>query len=263
MEVIHTQLANGASAGPVEPLTNHDLVKLQNQPSWFDGAPKPVKPPGRVWGLAGLMRSGKDTVANILVEEYGFEKIAWADLLREVIFTLNPILDIVPWNNRGSTVYRVVEDIHGEVSVVDLNQYIRVQDALETYGYEGTKERYPEYRRLLQYMGTEVGRNKFGSNFWVDATMKIINKKPTQDWVITDCRFPNEVAAVRKCTRGKVFYIDRPGLVQGTHASENSLTSTQLDGIILNHGSITDLGQEVAKLFAEPAKPDPNRERFF
>jgi dephospho-CoA kinase len=44
-------------------------------------------------GLSGYSRSGKDEVAKILVEDYGFTRIAFADKIRELLYEMNPIVD--------------------------------------------------------------------------------------------------------------------------------------------------------------------------
>jgi hypothetical protein len=43
-------------------------------------------------GLSGYARSGKDTVAELLVLNYGFKRMAFADGIRESLIALNPIL---------------------------------------------------------------------------------------------------------------------------------------------------------------------------
>jgi len=40
---------------------------------------------GRIIGLLGLIGSGKDTVSNILVNDYGFHQVAFADSLKEAV----------------------------------------------------------------------------------------------------------------------------------------------------------------------------------
>ena len=44
-------------------------------------------------GLTGYARSGKDTVAKILVDNYGYKRIAFADKIRELLVEINPILE--------------------------------------------------------------------------------------------------------------------------------------------------------------------------
>lgn len=74
---------------------------------------------------------------------------------------------------------------------------------------------------LLQYLGTEWGRKKFGQHVWTTATIARINKwaAPLDYVIITDCRFKNEFYAfsdaykvrltcpenIRKKRRGKTW----------------------------------------------------------
>ena len=47
----------------------------------------PTSHPGyEVIGLTGYAQSGKDTVASILVEKYGYRRIAFADKIRDFLF---------------------------------------------------------------------------------------------------------------------------------------------------------------------------------
>ena len=41
-------------------------------------------------GLSGYAQVGKDTVANYLVEKYGFVKVSFADPIREALYKLDP-----------------------------------------------------------------------------------------------------------------------------------------------------------------------------
>jgi len=51
-------------------------------------------------------------------------------------------------------------------------------------------------RGMLQKMGTEAGRNVFGSDLWVQSLDSRIDM--TKNNVITDVRFPNEIKWIRK-----------------------------------------------------------------
>lgn len=62
-------------------------------------------------------------------------------------------------------------------------------------------------RILLQQLGTECGRDIIHNNIWVNATMS--EYKDTENWMITDCRFPNEAEAVH--TEGGItIRVNRP-----------------------------------------------------
>jgi dephospho-CoA kinase len=79
-------------------------------------------------GLSGYARSGKDTVAELLVLNYGFKRMAFADGIREALSALNPIL----------------------------HDGMRLNEVVKEYGWELAKSK-DEVRRLLQVLGTEVG----------------------------------------------------------------------------------------------------------
>lgn len=178
-------------------------------------------------GLAGYAGSGKDTVADILVEHRGYMRIAFADILRQCIRALNPILEC--------------QSLHPTE--------IRVRDALLAYGYVEAKNRFSEYRRLLQAMGTEVGREIFGEDFWVDMTMRKVHTNRGSRIVISDVRFPNEANAIQH-EGGKVIRIDRPHTTAvNHHISEHALDGYEFDFTIDNDGTLAELREKVLKLF--------------
>lgn len=169
-------------------------------------------------GLSGYGQSGKDTAAQFLVEDYGFKKVAWADALRQCLIILNP-----------------------RVQYKEGGEYHDLADALVWYGYEKLKASSPQFRDLLQRMGTDVGRNVLGENVWVDATLRRIASEPKQEhWVIADTRFPNELEAIKK-TGGKVIRISRPLTPPvNNHPSETALDSYShaFSWLVVNDGSL-------------------------
>jgi len=73
----------------------------------------------------------------------------------------------------------------------EMHNYIL--EYMESYGlkYNGVK-----HGPLLQYMGTEFGRNTYGDNVWVDiARNKIENLPKNTIAIIDDMRFKNEFEA--------------------------------------------------------------------
>lgn len=164
-------------------------------------------------GLSGYARTGKDTVAGILIEHYGFERRAFADVLRQSIYRLNPVA--------GNTV--------------------RVADLVDEYGWEVAKS-HAEVRRLLQVMGTEVGRELFGADVWVKQAMKNLPERT----VFTDLRFPNEAAAIRK-RGGTVWRVSRPDVeAVNEHESERAMDNYAFDAWVKNDGNLDDLRHQVA-----------------
>lgn len=101
------------------------------------------------------------------------------------------------------------------------------------------------YRDALQEIGTDLFRNQFNPNTWVDAT--IADYKPEFDdvypnWFISDVRFPDEVKAIQS-RGGIVIRINRPAVVStDTHESEIALDDYQgFDAVIENDGDLFNL----------------------
>lgn len=172
--------------------------------------------------LSGYARSGKDSIANVLVEGYGFRRTAFADTLRSCVEALNPIIDADPDGN-----------------------LIRYNDIVRDRGYDRGKEDFEEFRGILQRMGTEVGRNILGSNIWVDLTLNKM-RSSENNWVITDCRFPNEALGVKEISAAQVWRVERKGVrAANDHISEHSLDGFEFDQIIYNDGTLEDLAVAV------------------
>ena len=69
-----------------------------------------------------------------------------------------------------------------------------------------------ETRRLLQIVGTEQGRNKFGYDIWVrtlETWIKLLNSRGVERFIISDVRFQNE-ADWLKSLNGILIKIDSP-----------------------------------------------------
>ena len=85
-------------------------------------------------GLTGYAQSGKDSVADILVKNYGYTRIAFADPIRKLLYEMNPIV-----KDGG----------------------YRVQPVVDSYGWDVAKTAFPEIRTMLQSLGVGA-RKTFG-----------------------------------------------------------------------------------------------------
>lgn len=173
-------------------------------------------------GLAGYARAGKDTVAQILVSEFGYQQIAFADPLKAVLAGVNP----------------------------PLSSCSRLSDSLE-HGWEQAKAE-PEVRMMLQRLGM-AARSHIHPDVWVDALFHQIEQAMDNDgpsrWVISDVRFPNEAAAVR-ARGGRMWCVERPGVGPvNDHISESALSAGfHFDQVITNDGTLNDLRGLVVEL---------------
>jgi dephospho-CoA kinase len=174
-------------------------------------------------GLMGPARSGKDTAAAHLVAHYGYKRVAFADPVRASMLALDPIVE-------------ADGDDYG-VEVVRLSEMVR------DYGWERAKDECPEVRRLLQAYASEAVRDVVGANVWLNLGLAALahNRERHTDTVITDVRFPNEVAALReRCVR--LVYVHRPGTAPANgHVSERAVGPDDADIVIVNDGTVADL----------------------
>lgn len=150
-------------------------------------------------GLIGRKGSGKDTAALTLLSK-GYQNVKFAGALKQMARSL-----LTYQGMDEATVERIIEGDMKEV-------------ALDEFG--GRSSRY-----VMQTLGTEWGRNLISDSFWVDIA---VNKALSRKTVVTDVRFPNEVAAIQD-NGGVVFGISAEWIVpvEGEHESERLI-----DGLI-------------------------------
>jgi hypothetical protein len=169
----------------------------------------------RIIGLAGRIGAGKTLAASMVPSAY---PIQWAD----------PIY-------RGLS---AMLDIPGEV----LRDRTQKERPIEVGGIDVIP------RDLLRTLGTEWGRQLVHSELWVRLTMRRVETLhetiEASTFAICGTRFPNEVAAIRE-RGGEVWWIDRPGLEAGHHASDKQIGPDDCDRVIVNAVGPGELRQAV------------------
>jgi hypothetical protein len=170
--------------------------------------------------------SGKSSAAHFLANNYDFKRQSFAEPLRQLAVSINPL---------------VVQGI----AAVNLLNRNRLEDVVDSYGWDSAKNTHPEVRRTLQAVG--AGVRKLSPDFWVDLAMASAAKHELV--VFDDVRYPNEAAAIKKAG-GLVVLIDRPG--RGSldiHESEHALDNYDgWDYVITNNGTVESLLAEVDKV---------------
>ena len=181
--------------------------------------------------FTGAARAGKDSVADRLVERHGFTKISFAAPLKQALRATDPILGFHPYKP-------------GEL--------VRLSEALANESEDVIKQTFPEYRRLLEKLGTE-GIRALDDGFWVRAALEQVVGDGR--FVFPDARFQNEVDAVKAESRdlfgrklrgelSEAWHVVRPSLVGPVgelHASAALHGNLGEDREVINDSTLDDL----------------------
>lgn len=178
-------------------------------------------------GLSGKKQSGKDTFAKYLVKYCGFTRVSFAEPVKKCLYILNP------W-----------------VKADDGCTTLRYQVIIDALGEDSAKESYAEVRRLQQVFGTEVVREEFGDNFWIDLAFKRISEQNLKKVVVSDVRFKNELAAIRDIDGSLLIKINRDkcSAVKDKHVSESGLPDACFDYVVDNNTAIEDLDEKAREI---------------
>lgn len=186
----------------------------------------------KIIALVGYAGAGKDAAALALIGN-GFVRVSFADALREAVLIINPWI-----NNCGG--YPLT------------GGFARLSWLIDSIGWNEAKKN-PEVRRLLQIVGTEAGRDIHGEDCWTDIAADKISAvfADGRNVVITDCRFENEVHALRRVAAWdnhaiKFVRINREsvGPVNG-HVSETGIDKIACDFQIANNGTLEQLHKQI------------------
>lgn len=204
-------------------------------------------------GVTGLIGSGKDTVADYLTTFHGFKRISFASSLKDAVAAVfGWERELLEGSTKTSREWREQKDVWwSERLKMDITP-----------------------RWVLQYWGTDVLRNHFHTDIWV-ASVENKLRQSKDDIVITDCRFRNEVTAIKnvggitvRTHRGEQpeWYDAAVSYNKGelgnmswsiskstldrlkVHASEYSSVGLKYDHYIDNNGTIDDLHKQIQSI---------------
>jgi hypothetical protein len=205
-------------------------------------------------GICGLIGSGKDTVADYLVNSHEFRRESFAGTLKDAVAA------VFGWD-------RTMLEGRTKASR-DWREQVDPWWAARL----GIPKLTPRW--VLQNWGTEVCRKGFHDDIWI-ASLENKLRNAADNVVISDCRFPNEIASIRnagglviRTKRGpdpewfKSAAIVNLGPTRNLswasnkavmdnykiHASETAWVGTQFDAELNNDGSIDDLYAQVKNL---------------
>ena len=206
----------------------------------------------QIIGIVGFIGSGKDTVADYLVNFHGYKRESFANSLKDAV----------------SQVFRWPRELL-EGRTKESREWRETPD--EWWSKRLKQDITPRY--VLQYWGTEVVRKGFHDDMWVASLEhRLLNSQ--NDIVITDCRFPNEIKAIRaaggrviRIKRGPepVWFNDARSMNKGpsrnmswalskhnieelgVHASETAWVGQKFDATLNNDGTIEELYHQIER----------------
>ena len=209
-------------------------------------------------GICGLIGSGKDTIADYLQNIHQFRRESFASTLKDAVAA------VFGWDR---------ELLEGRTK-----ESRAWREQVDPWWAERLDMPHLTPRWVLQYWGTEVARKSFHDDMWIAALENKL-RKTKDDIVISDCRFPNEIKAIKaaggiviRVVRGPepVWYALAEKANRGfknniewrlsvnqletykVHASETAWIGTEFDAVIDNNADgLDNLYAQVKRLVVD------------
>lgn len=171
----------------------------------------------KVIGVCGLIGCGKGTVADFIVSEAGYQKISFADALKDGVAA------IFGWDR---------DMLEGDT--VDSRAWREIPDDFWTkeIGQPVTP------RLVLQLFGTECMRQGFHEDIWVNIVKKKILDNPDTNFVIPDARFKNEISMIKSFPDSEFWWVKRGELPEWWNVAVlTNITDAEQEYVIYDQGT--------------------------
>ena len=204
-------------------------------------------------GICGFIGSGKDTVADYLVNVHQYRRESFATTLKDAV------ANVFGWDRtllEGRT-----------------KQAREWREQVDTWWAERLDMPNLTPRFILQHWGTNLCRRYFHDDIWI-ASLENKLRNAKDDIVISDCRFPNEIRGIKqsggivvRVCRGpdpdwyehaenynlgpsKIGWaIGKDHLEKArVHPSEYSWIGSKFDFVLDNNGTLDQLYQQINDL---------------
>ena len=214
-------------------------------------------------GVCGFIGSGKDTIADYLTNFHGFRRESFANSLKDAV------AHVFGWDRTM---------LEGRTK-----QAREWREQVDPWWSERLNMPNLTPRWILQYWGTEVCRRAFHDDIWI-ASLENKLRNSTDNIVISDCRFPNEIKSIRnaggiviRVIRGEepnwfevavsmnlgsqgnmTWALSKERMSKlGIHASETAWVGTKFDHMLDNNNTIDELFAQI-KSIIDPALDLPD-----
>jgi hypothetical protein len=191
----------------------------------------------RIIAIQGFIGSGKDTLANLLLEKYeNSVKLSFASTLKDIVSV------VFGWNR---------ELLEGETI-----QSRNWREEIDEWWSKRLNIPHLTPRWILQNWGTDVLRGHFHPDIWLASLENKIRFMNKDVIIITDCRFENEINCLRKL--GATFIRIKRGpepdwlnyylhydIIPKVHISEYSWVKNNFDFVIENNSNLEGLKNKI------------------
>jgi hypothetical protein len=213
-------------------------------------------------GICGFIGSGKDTVADYLVNFHEFRRESFASTLKDAVAA------VFGWDRTM---------LEGRTK--EAREW---REQVDPWWAERLSMPTLTPRWVLQYWGTEVCRKAFHDDIWI-ASLENKLRNSKDHVVISDCRFPNEIKSI-KDSGGRIIWVTRGQLPEWydlaidanhghnlafqelkrlkIHASETAWVGTEFDHVIENDGTIDDLYKQIQSVISNEVTLLPQNTLF-
>ena len=179
-------------------------------------------------GICGAAGAGKTTMAKYLVEQYNFTELSFATCLKDVVSI------IFNWDRK------LLEG--------DTPESRRWRETIDDWWSIRLGIPILTPRFILQYIGTDVMRGHFHPDIWISHLERKL--EPNKNYVITDCRFNNEINMLHKYN-AYIIKVVKSDIKYYIHSSEklaHIIDDNIFDNYINNNGTKEQLYVEIDKL---------------
>lgn len=190
--------------------------------------------PRQLFGIVGPKRSGKDSVADVLVNNFFFQKNAFADFLKE---------------GCGKMFMLDHDQLYGDhKETVDPRWNVTPRAILQVVGTD-------LFRNMLQEKLPDINLGE-EKTLWCRAMRLFLEEcSSLQSVVIPDVRFQDEADMIKRMG-GVLIRVRRPGLgCKDQHMSEQEQANIQVDVTVENDGELSDLRHKVVHLLDNVLRP--------
>jgi len=183
----------------------------------------------KIIAICGLMRSGKDTIADYISKRNGYTKVHIADTLKKTMHVMFGFThEQLEGNNKD---------------IIDPNWGISPRSAMQFFGTE-----------IMQYKIQELLPD-IGRTFWIASLVSSLKKNPENSYIISDLRFIHEYNYLKENYKSVyIIKVTNPNTKTSyyhSHNSEQEFKRIPEDIHISNDSDLADLYKKIDEILSQ------------